>query len=76
MEQDEIVAKNLQTLTLSLPSTTPVALEDFTVRYQARLKSRCCSKFSIGVIQWKFPLFFTPFSRGITSELSPIMLML
>ena len=25
------------TLTLSLPSATPVALEDFTVRYQARL---------------------------------------
>ena len=50
------------------------ALEQFTVHYQARLESRCCSKFSIDVMQQNFPLFFTPFSRGITPELSPILL--
>ena len=55
------VTQRHHTLTLSLPSTTPVALEDFTVRYQARLESRCCSIYSIDVIQRKFPLY----TRGI-----------
>ena len=51
-------------LTLSLPSATPVALKEFTVRYQARLQSRCCSKFSINVmgflVFFSFFLFLSP----------------
>ena len=57
--------KKVLVLTFSLPSATPVALDEFTVGNQARLHSlmsRCCSKFSIDVVLRKFLMFFTPFS--------------